>query len=241
MKSFASYATGLALAALLISCSAPNEPMPASSSAKDYFFPPNITQVYTYSQDNGSVSDTFAYQVNAVDGSYDTYLKLEQKNPSNPNNGVLYYFKNKANNDGSIVCVLSNSATGNGFVALKGTLDLGASWYTDTAQNILATVVGKYAEYYLPGRQVHYSDVVVVKYTDKTTSSDNYVVRYFARDYGLIFERTINGTGSQITDLQLLSRQGSTDSANPDTHHDRWYNANGRYMANMKPDDLLKK
>ncbi|MEP7234315.1 MAG: hypothetical protein ABI778_03370 [Ignavibacteriota bacterium] len=233
MKIFTSI--GLAsIAAVLVSCSAPSEPAPVTSAAKDYFFPANTTQIYTYSEDHGSSSDTVAYAVNPVDGSFDTYLKLEKQNPTTPGSGVLYYFKNKTNFDGQVVCVLSNSATSTGFVALKGAMDLDANWYCDTAQNILATIVGKYAEYFLPGREVHYHDVIVVKYTDKTAPQVNYVVRYFARDYGLIFERKITGQTSETTDLQLLSRQQATNSVNPDPHHDHWYDANGRYSANMK-------
>ncbi|MFI5264370.1 MAG: hypothetical protein ACHQM6_07640 [Candidatus Kapaibacterium sp.] len=239
MKFFASFITGLALAAQLVSCSAPDQPVAQSFSAKDYFFPTDITQIYIYSQDHSSsVTDTFAYQVDAVDrnSSYNSYFKLQRKDSS-----VLYYFKSEESADGSSICVLSNSTSNNGFVALEGVLDIGASWYTDATDQIQATVVGKYAEYFLPGRQVYYNDVVVVKYSDKNVSPDNYVVRYFARDYGLIFERTITGTSSDVTNLQLLARQGSSNSANPDQHHDRWYNANGRYVANMKTDDLLKK
>ena len=154
---------------------------------------------------------------------------------------VLYYFKDEQSADGSIICILANSATDKGFVALKGTLDLGATWYTDSAQTIQATVVGKYAEYYLPGRQLHYNDVVVVKYADKNASLDNYLVRYFARDYGLILEREVTGPSTEIIHLQLLSRQGGSSSANPDSHHDRWYNQNGRYGVNMKSPDQFDK
>lgn len=240
MKNLAAFIIGSFSAILLASCSAPTQPAPLSQTADAYFFQPDLTQIYTYSQDNSSTLDTFAYQVRQVDNSYDSYLVLTQKNPLAPNNGVLYYFKKKANNDGSIVCVLSNSATDDGFVALKGTMDIGASWYADTAHAILATVVGKYAEYYLPGREQHYTDVVVVKYSDKNAPADNYIVRYFARDYGLILERTITGPASEVADLQLLSRQSSSSNANPG-HHDRWSNSNGRYMANMKQDYQLDK
>jgi phage tail protein X len=238
MRTFASLVIGTALAALAAACSAPSGPTPLSSSAEVYFFQPDLTQVYTYSQDQAATTDTFAYHVYSANlqNTYNSYLMLQRKDSS-----VLYYFKNKQTSDGTMECLLANSPTDNGFVALKGTLDLGATWYADTAQNIQVTVVGKYAEYYLPGREVHYSDVVVVKYTDKTSPSGNYIVRYFARTYGLISELTITGANTQIADLQLLLRQGSPSSANPDNHHDRWFNANGRSVANIRQEDGLDK
>jgi len=242
MKTFASIVIAPALATLLGACTAPNDPAPISSSADAYFFQPDLTQVYTYFQDHASASDTVTYQTSLVNPSspYDSYLQLKN-NRSTSGGSVLYYFKAEQISDGSVLCLLANSPTDKGFVALKGSLDLGVSWYADTMLNVLATVVGKYAEFYLPGRQVHYNDVVVVKYTDKTVPSTNYTIRYFARYYGLILERMITGTSSETSDLQLLSRQSTTSSANPDTHHDRWYDANGRYMANMKSIDDLDK
>ncbi len=223
---------------LMTSCSSPNGPAPLSSNADAYFFQTDLTQVYTYSQDQASVVDTFTYKVGIVNNSLssNSYLMLQRNDSS-----VLYYFKNEQTSDGTMECLLASSPVSNGFIALKGTLDLGASWYADAAQNVLATVVGKYAEYYLPGRMIHYNDVVVVKYSDKTAPSENYIVRYFARTYGLIFELTFSGPNSEITNLQLLSRQGASSNSNPDTHHDRWDNTNGRFEANMRINNLLDK
>ena len=239
MKYLASFVFASALTALLAACSMPTTPVSLSADAKDYFFQPNTTFQYTYSQDDAISSSTATYQAKLVDNTYGSYLQLVN-NQSTAANNVLYYFKNQSTADGSI-CILSNSVSDKGFVALKGTLDMGASWYADSAQNVQATVVGKYAEYYLTGRQLHYNDVVVVKYADKNASSDNYLVRYFARDYGLILERKVTGPSSEIVNLQLLSRQGNSSSSNPDFHHDRWYNQNGRYEAHMKSVDEFDK
>ena len=235
MKSFASLAIGLALGAFLCACTGPNDSATLSSTADAYFFQPDLTQIYTYSQDNASQIDTFSYETTLVNPNnpYDSYLQLKN-NKAASGSDVLYYFKSEQSSDGSVQCMLANAPGDKGFVALKGTLDLGATWYTDAAQNIQATVVGKYAEYFLPGRELHYNDVVVVKYSDKTAPSDTYVVRYFARNYGLIFQMTITGPNTQVADLQLLSRQGNTSAVNPDPNHGRWYNTNGRSMAHMK-------
>ena len=240
MKYFASFIIGSFIATLLAACSAPTTPAALPANADAYFYQQNTTFQYTYSQgDTASNSVTTTYQAKLVDNSFGSYLQLVSNQVSTSNN-VLYYFKDAKTADGSIVCILSNSSTDKGFVALKGTLDLGATWYADSAQNVQASVVGKYAEYYLPGRQLHYSDVVVVKYTDKKAPSENYIVRYFARDFGLILERKVTGPSSEIVDLQLLSLQGNTSSASPDPNHDRWFNANGRYSAHPNLPDYEK-
>jgi len=233
MKNFVSLAIASFLITFLGSCSAPTDPAPLSSNADAYFFQQNTTFSYTYLQD----SATATYGVSSP-LTYGSFLSLVKQNPTGSD--TLFSFKKDVLYDGSVVCLLANSPTTKGIVALKGVLDLGAKWYADTAQNIQATVVGKYAEYYLPGREIHYNDVVVVTYIDKTAPSDTYVVRYFARGYGLILENTITGPTSEITNLQLISFQGSISGANPDTKHDRWYNSNGRYTANMKQDGVDK-
>jgi hypothetical protein len=238
MRIFAYFVIGLALGAAFQACSPANSTAPASSSAVDYFFQPNQAQIYTYSKGNATTVDTSSYKPSFVNPGdpYNSYLQLKNNQSTSPND-VLYYFKSEQSSDGSVVCLLANSPGTSGFIALKGSLDLGATWYADSSQNTQAVVVGRYAEYYLPGREVHYSDVVVVKYTDKTAPAGYYVVRYFARNYGLIFELTVTGSNTQVADLQLLSLQGSSSGANPDPHHDRWYDANGRSSVHMKQDD----
>ena len=232
MRKFASFSIGLFVAAFLAACSAPTDPTPLSSNADAYFFQQNTTYSYTYSQDNTPSPSTYGVTPPI---SYGSYLSLVSQNQTGTTDTLLL-FKNRVTSDGTVNCILANSPADIGIVALKGTLDLNATWNADIAGNIQATVVGKYAEYYLPGRQIHYNDVVVVKYTDKTASADTYIVRYFARGYGLILERTITGATSEISNLQLISFQGSLSNANPDTKHDHWFNSNGHYTANMKQD-----
>jgi len=116
---------------------------------------------------------------------------------------------------------------------------MGATWFTDTTKNITATVVGKYSSYYLPGRLVKYEDVVVVQYVDKTAPTGTYIVRYFARNCGLILETSITGPTTIVNDLILLSLQRSSGE-NPDLHHDRWFNVNGRYSAHLQDNHLEK-
>ncbi len=239
MKKFASFAIASVLIFFLGSCSAPSDPTQLSSNADAYFFQQNTTYSYTYSQDKTNSNPTATYGVTPP-VTYGSFLSLVSQSQSGTADTLLL-FKNRVTSDGTVNCILSNSSTDNGIIVLKGMLDLGAEWYADTAQKIYANVVGKYAEYYLPGRQIHYSDVVVVKYTDSRAASDSYVIRYFARGYGLILERTITGTTSEISNLQLISFQGSISNANPDTKHDHWFNSNGHFIANMKPDDIFNK
>jgi hypothetical protein len=232
MKNFGLIAIAAVLSLGFAACSTPSDSVPDPVNADNYFFPRDRTFNYTYSLDSAQTSVTSTYLVRDTTGGF---MILVDQNASGPINNSLYLFKQEVTPDGSTVCRLSVSANDNGFIALKGKLDLGANWYADDAHNIEATVVGKYAEYYLPGRQVHYNDVVVIKYADKNAASDHYIIRYFANGYGLILERTITGTSSESADLQLLSRQGNGSSrSNLDLNHDRWFNANGRYQAHMK-------
>jgi len=196
MKNFTAFFFTAVLALGFAACSSPSGNSPAPASADNYFFPRDRTFDYTYSLD----STTETYQVRDTTGGF---MSLVNQNVQGSISPTLYLFKQTTSADGSVICLLSNSPQTNGFIALEGTLDLGSTWTADDAGNIQAAVVGKYAEYYLPGRQVHYNDVVVVKYTDKTAPADHYVIRYFANGYGLILERTVTSS-TQSADLQLV-------------------------------------
>ena len=235
MNRLTSIVLSLTFGSMLFGCSAPTDPSSSPARANDYFFPQDATLHYTYSQDKLTTIDTFTYRVNGSQ-SYGGYSELIREGQSASANDTLYYFKNDKASDGSQVCVLSSSQSDKGLVVLKGILDLGASWYADGAQNIQATVVGKYADYYLPGRERHYNDVIVVKYVNKLSPPEQYMVRYFARDFGLILERTVLSPSSDIANLQLLSRQSSTNGSQVGNDRDRWYNRNGRYTVNFKLD-----
>ena len=226
MKKIASLLAAVLLVPLF-SCTLSTNPGQQTSGADNYFFPRDRTFHYKYSLNDSNTSDTVTYQVRDTAGGY---LSLVDAGATN---NTLYLFKQDIAADGSTICLLSNSATGNGFIALKGNLDVGSFWDANDAGNIIATVVGKYSEYYPPGRQLLYKDVIVVKYTDKNAASDQYVVRYFANGIGLVFERTISGP-SDAADILLIARQGAGSGSNPDPTHDHWFNANGRYEAHMQ-------
>ena len=135
MKNFASFILLCVFGTQLVSCTAPSEPAPLSNSAEAYFFQPDVTFQYTYLHDNSVSTDPTIYQAGFSSGNY---LKLEQKDPSASNNTILFYFKSNQSPDGSVVCILANSPADKGLIALKGTLDLGVTWYADSAQTIEA-------------------------------------------------------------------------------------------------------
>jgi hypothetical protein len=66
--------------------------------------------------------------------------------------------------------------------------------------------VDRYDDYYLPGRLVHFSDVIAVKYHTTGQPDNVYTLRFFARDHGLILERQLALYG-EIASLQLISIQ----------------------------------
>ena len=90
------------------------------------------------------------------------------------------------------------------FVALRGTIDSGKSWIARAG--ITATVMSRNGgDYYLPGRQQHFTDVIEIMYHADQDSPDTYILRFFANGYGLIQERQIVTTQTEIASLQLLS------------------------------------
>jgi hypothetical protein len=221
------------LAAALTGCtmqSVTDAPQPAAV-ANEYFFPQTNGLQYTYSEYETSTPDTSTYQV-VVNATYGSYTKLQKNDSGLPSPDVLYSYKTKTNSDGIMQCLMSREADGSdAFVALQGLLEIGSTWFADDAKTIEASVVSRYDTYILPGHEQTYQDVVVVKYVDKTKSDDVYEVRYFAKDYGLILERTIIGQLSQISNLQLIARTKVSEAGEGTKEPGRWYDRNARYMA----------
>ena len=228
----------LLLGAALIGCttqSSTDAPQTAAV-ADEYFFPQTNGLQYTYSNYSTATPDTTTYQV-IVNAQYGSYTKLQKQDPDVPSTDVLYFYKTKTNAEGIMQCLMSRMQDGSdGIVALQGLLEVGSSWFADDAKIIEATVMGRYDTYILPGHEQTYQDVVVVKYVDKTKSSDVYEVRYFAKDYGLILERTIIGQLSEISNLQLISRTKVSTSDEKKKDPSRWYDRNARYIMMPKVD-----
>jgi hypothetical protein len=227
------------LGAALIGCTSENSTNAPQSVAvaNDYFFPQTNGLQYTYSNYTTSSPDTSTYQV-IVNAQYGSYTRLQKQDPDVPSTDVLYFYKTKTNSDGIMQCLMSREQDGaDGIVALQGLLEVGSSWFADDANTIKATVMARHDEYLLPGHEQKYQDVVVVKYVDSKKSQDVYEVRYFARDYGLILERTIIGQLSEISNLQLIARTkvSGTDEGGKDPS--RWYDRNARYIMAPRLED----
>ncbi|HET9135384.1 MAG TPA: hypothetical protein VFO76_02010 [Candidatus Kapabacteria bacterium] len=222
----------LATAALLASCSAPTTPeLSENAPADQYFYPATTGIQYVYSQGTSANSqDTTTYNTQITSTTYGSYIQLVSQTPASSN--VLYYFKVEQPTPGApIKCILSSTGSDQGLVVLQGDLSIGSTWFADGANNIEASVVGRYADYFPPGLSQVYHDVVVVKYIDKTKGEDSYTIRFFARDYGLILEREVLNPTTEVANLQLLERRGANNII---PNHDRWYDAHSRYIIKMK-------
>lgn len=228
-----------ALAVMLAGCSAPSGPgLGTTAPADQYFYPPTNGLRYVYTQDDAktpSVSDTSMYQV-VVGTTYDGYAKLVANPDSSSTGAVLYYYKVDESQAG-VKCILSTNGSDKGIVALEGNLQVGSSWKADDAGTITATVVGRYADYYLPGRRQVYHDAVAVKYVDATVGDSTYILRIFAREFGLILEQTITNQLTELSNLQLIVRYETTNSPGGPVDRGHWYDFRGKYSVGMNPDD----
>lgn len=211
--------------------------------AQSYFFPQTNGNQYTYSQHNLSVIDTSTYQIK-VGGQYGDFTQLLKQDNGYPGTEVLYFYKTTQDRDGVLKCIMSRSGnTDDALIALKGLLTVGSTWFADAKEQIQASVVEHYTTFLLPGQEQIYSDVVAVKYADKNAIDDIYTLRFFARDFGLILERSIVGKASENTNLQLLSTsKANTITAGKASDRNYWYDNNHRYMmAPALQDDEDKK
>jgi hypothetical protein len=243
MKSLLTLISVFALAGCVIQDGSSPTTTSNAPAAQNYFFPQTNGFQYTYSEHNNPQSDTSSYQV-IVSSQYGSYTKLQKEDPASGNlsSDVLYFYKTAKDNDGVMQCLLSHDPSGSdAIVALQGTLEIGSSWYADNAETIEATVVAHYDVFIMPGHEQTYNDVVAVKYTTKGQPSDTYAVRYFAKDFGLILDRSIIGQASEISNLQLLSRDKVTGGTSDGTNDpNRWYQGNFRFSIMPKMDDDQK-
>ncbi len=234
----------LTLGTMLASCAVSTEPeLSSNPQAYEYFFPQSVGDQYVYSEGTApSASDTTTYQSRLVDANIGSYMQLISTVPSNQQaSPVLYYFKvEQAKNVGSQCILSSKGSSDRGLVVLQGDLSIGSFWNADSAGSIVATVVGRYVDYFSPGASEVYHDVVVVKYIDSTTTDGSYIVRFFARDYGLILERTVLANASEVLNLQLLKKLSADGSGSGNPKHDPWYDVHGRYIMRQANDDQIK-
>lgn len=194
----------------LQSCGVTDSTSSADNSAatvRTHFFPQDNGMIYTYSRYKNDKYDTL--QCNLVVGlRADAPNSLVYHNDATNSSSVLYYIAYTTDFYGNVAAELSTDTAK--FLALDGELVAGATWIADPVHNIRATVVEHYDEYYLPGREAHYSDVVAVKYHQDGQPDNVYTIRFFARGQGLIFERLV-AANTEIASLQILSIQYPTN------------------------------
>jgi hypothetical protein len=188
-----------------------NDASPSDASdratVRTHFFPQDNGMIYTYSRYNNDKYDTL--ECNLVIGQrQDSRNSLVYHNATSNANSVLYYVSYTTDVYGNVAAELATDDSK--LLALDGELVPGATWIADPIRNIRATVVEHYDEYYLPGREAHFSDVVAVKYHQDSQPDNVYTVRFFARGQGLIFERLV-AANTEISSLQILSIQYPTN------------------------------
>ena len=198
MTKFLIVAIGLLGLAGLQSCGI-NDPSPSpQATVESHFFPQDNGLLYTYIRFNHNTYDTLTCRLILGQTVADKNALVDTKTDS-----ALYYMRFTHDANGNYAAELSNGDTT--LLALDGQLLTGATWVADEVHNIHATVVGHYDDYYLPGRLIHFSDVLAVKYHQDTQPDNVYTLRFFARDRGIVFERNLVGPNTEIASLQLLS------------------------------------
>ena len=198
-----------ALVALLVSsavlpgCTVNDATPTPEATVQSHFFPLNNGLVYTYRRFRNNRYDTLTLRIK-IGQPPSTTNELD-----NVATGLPYYYIGFTHDaDNNLAALLSTDSSK--LIALDGTLQDSATWVADEVNGIHATVVAQYDDYYLPGdplRKTDYTSVLVVEYHQNGQPSGNYVLRYFARDHGLILEQQLVGPGTEITNLQLISIQ----------------------------------
>jgi hypothetical protein len=188
------------------------------ATVRTHFFPQDNGMIYTYSRYNNDKYDTLACNL-VVGQRADTRNSLVYHNASNNASTVLYYLSYTTDVFGNVAAELATDTQK--LLALDGELVPGATWIADPVNNIRATVMEHYDEYYLPGREAHFSDVVAVKYHQDGQPDNIYTIRYFARGQGLIFERLVVAN-TEISSLQILSIQYPTNHNTLDRKQHRY-------------------
>ena len=194
------------LMAGLAACSSGNDPGASSESpAKKYFFPTTNGAIYTYARtvtkDGHIAMDTLRCQL-------DVAQNLATKNDLRDikTGKILYYFDLTHDALNNYAATLSSGDTT--LYALDGTLQDSSTWIADPTHRIRATVVEHIDDYYPPRpAEVHFPDVISVKYQTDGDPTGIYTLRFFASGHGLIRETEVSPGGAEISSLQVLSIQ----------------------------------
>jgi hypothetical protein len=177
-------------------------PAPNDSPSKRYFFPTTNGAIYTYARtvtrDGHIVTDTLRCQL-------DVAQNLATKNDLRDikTGKILYYFDLTHDAYGNYAATLSSGDTT--LYALDGTLQINSTWIADPTHHIRATVIEHIDEYYPPRpAEVHFPDVISVKYHTDGEENGIYTLRFFASGHGLIRETEVSPGVGEISSLQVL-------------------------------------
>jgi hypothetical protein len=194
-------------AALAVGCSSGDTPPDTTLTVRDYFFPTTNGLVYTYDRaqtdSNRIVTDTLhcVLEVGQLPNSQNALV-------NQANDSVVYFFSTTHDsypgNNNAFAATLS---TGTRTVyALEGNLLDSDTWIADASDNLQAIVIAHIDDYYPPrtSADVHFSNVIEVKYETIGDPTAEYTLRFFSKGIGLIREAEIvpNGT-TEISSLQL--------------------------------------
>lgn len=218
----------------LTGCDAENPVMPADDlTIQSHFYPILNGSRYTYVRFNNNSYDTVTYQVKIGQRRGDLN-ELARVNASASLPPVLYYFGFKSDPHGETAAILKDTST---FYALAGNLEKGGNpWIAQEYPRIWARVMERYDEYILPSGLAVF-DVIMVKYWPDNKTNE-YTLRFFAKNYGLVREKRIVGDQTEIGSLQLLAFQDQMgqpirQNLQPGRQHKFW-----RSMAAPAPDSL---
>ncbi|HET6512788.1 MAG TPA: hypothetical protein VFH43_11390 [Candidatus Kapabacteria bacterium] len=193
--------------AILSGCAAENPMITEEDlSVKSHFYPIVNGSKYTYVRyNNDSDYDTITYQVKVGQKRGDmNYLDRIDSGYSAPQ--VLYYFTYANDQFGQPAAVLKDTAQ---FFALAGNLEKnGNPWLAKTEPRIWAQVVEVYDQYVVNGN-ISFSEVIAVKYWPEGKEETDYTHRWYAKNYGLIRERKVVGSRTELGTLQLIAKSDS--------------------------------
>ncbi|HZK75342.1 MAG TPA: hypothetical protein VFD13_00390 [Candidatus Kapabacteria bacterium] len=191
----------LASSAMVAGCMVNDASPSAEATVQSHFFPLDNGLIYAYRRFNNNRYDTLQLRIK-IGQPPSTTNELD-----NIATGLPYYYIGFTHDaDNNLAAMLSTDTSK--LMALDGSLQDSATWVADEVSGIHATVVAQYDDYYLPGdplRKTDYISVLVVEYHQNGQPASNYILRYFARDHGLILEQQLVGPGTEITSLQLIS------------------------------------
>ncbi len=191
-------------AALLNGCGTSDAPPASTPTVQSQFYPLDNGLIYTYQRFLNNRYDTLNLRlVTAQQGLQNVFVY------KSANGTLVTFYRVSLTHDANYNQAAVISTDTSSLMVLDGTLEDGATWVADDINRIHATVLTEYDDYYLPDVKLKdYANVLVVQYHEDGQPNDNYTLRFFAQDHGLILEQQIVQR-SVISSLELIGIQNS--------------------------------